>query len=221
MSTRVPSRHRFQRSGFTLLEVILATMIVGMLTLTLYRFVSAHLTVIRQSTDISDEREAIQGVVRLVQTQLRSIDPQEQEALLGEPYKFRGVSNDEIAWHSTAGAGLLTNAAAGQYRVTLTVQPVSDRSTETELGLRRQPIVTNDATVTGLNRGGGAAAKYNWLPLIRPMAALEVRYYDPAQKLWVDTWKDASRRPSLVRLRLWKYADQPPVEAVVPVPSAT
>jgi hypothetical protein len=116
---------------------------------------------------------------------------------------------------------LLTNAAAGEYRVTLVVQPVSDRSTETELGLRRQPIEMNGATGSGLNRGGGEAAKYNWLPLIRPMAALEVRYFDSAQKLWVDAWTDPGRRPSLVRLRLWKRAEEPPVEAVIPVPSST
>ncbi len=198
---------------------MLATAIVGMLTLTLYRFVSAHLLVIRQSTDISDEREALQGVVRLVQTQLREMDPQEQEALMGQPFKFHGLSNDELSWHSTAGPGLLTTAAPGPYRVTLTVQPVSERSTETELGLRRQPLDMKNGNISQLNRGS-SGTKYNWLPLIRPMAALEVRYYDQGQKQWVDTWKDSAHRPNLVKVRLWKYADQPPVEAVLPIPSA-
>jgi prepilin-type N-terminal cleavage/methylation domain-containing protein len=214
---RISGPHR-RRPAFTLIEVIVATMIVGMLALTLYRFVAAHLTVIRQSTEIGDEREALQSAVRLVETQLREISAQQDEALMGRPYKFHGLANDEITWRCSAGAGLLTSAASGEYRVTLTVQPVSERSSETELGLRRQPVEMNDAHAGELDRGG-SGAKYNWLPLIRPMAALEVRYFDPTQKGWVDTWADPSRRPSLVRLRIWKNADEPPVEAMLPVPT--
>ena len=103
---------------------------------------------------------------------------------------------------------------------TLTVQPVSGKSTEIELGLRRRPSDPNDQTIAKeLNRGGGDA-KYNWLPLIRPMAALEVRYFDGRLNAWTDAWTDPNRRPDLVRVRLWKRADDAPVEAVLPVPSA-
>ncbi len=210
--------HNSRRRAFTLIEVIVATMIVAMLALTLYRFLASHLAVMRQATELGDEREAIQAVIRLVQTQLRDLPLRQGEALLGRPYKFRGLANDEITWRSEAGAGLLTSAATGEYRVTLTVQPVSERSSETELGLRRQPVESKDANSGELNRGG-SGGRYNWLPLIQPMAALEVRYYDPAQKIWVDAWADGSRRPSLVRLRLWRRVDDAPVEAMLPVPS--
>ncbi len=214
---RIPGHSR-RRHAFTLLEVIVATMIVGMLALTLYRFVAAHLSVIRQSTELGDRREALQAVVRLVEAQLREISPQQEEALMGRPYMFHGLANDEITWRCNAGSGLLTSAASGEYRVTLTVQPVSEHSSETELGLRRQPVEMNDANSGELNRGG-SGAKYNWLPLIYPLAALEVRYFDPGQKGWVDAWTDPGRRPSLVRLRMWKSAEDPPVEAMLPVPS--
>jgi prepilin-type N-terminal cleavage/methylation domain-containing protein len=205
-------------SGFTLLEVIVATMIVGMLALTLYRFLASHLSVIRQATELSGEREALQAVVRLVQSQLRDLPPAQEGSLLGQSNKFHGLANDEITWRCEAGAGLLTTAARGEYRVTLTIQPVTERSAETELGLRRQPVDFMKAPAEELNRGG-AGSRYHWLPLVRPAAALEIRYFDPAQKQWVDAWADSGRRPSLVRLRLWKRADEPPVEAVLPVPS--
>ena len=208
------------REAFTLLEVIIATMIVAMLALTLYRFLASNLAAIRISTEINDDREAVQAVVRLLAAQLNDLPVREAGALSGQPYKFRGLSNDEITWRCGAGPGLMTTAAAGEFRVTLTVQPVSEKSAETELGLRRRPSDPKDLTVAeALNRGGGDK-KYNWLPLVRPMAAIEIRYFDARLNAWSDAWTDPNYRPSLVRVRLWKRADDGPVEAVLPVPSA-
>jgi len=209
-----------RRGAFTLLEVIIATMIIGMIAVTLFRFVSVHLTAIRVSTELSDEREALQAAVRLLELQLRELSVQQPEVLRGQPLKFRGLSNDEITWRTTAGAGLLTSAAPGEYRVTLTVQPVSEKAGETELGLRRQLIDPTEAVEAEPVTRGAGAGKYNWLPLIRPMAALEIRYFNPQLNDWQDTWNDPNVPPILIRVRLWKYADSPPLEALLPVPLA-
>jgi type II secretory pathway pseudopilin PulG len=208
------------RWAFTLLEVMIATMIIGMITLTLYRFLSTNLTAIRFSTEIADERDAVQAVVRLIETQLNDLPLRETEALTGQPFKFHDLPNDEITWKCSPGPGLMTSAGAGEYRVTLTVQPVSEESGETELGLRRRPIdplAPLEATTPGRGRG---TEKYNWLPLVRPMAALEIRYFDKQLNAWQDTWKQPGRRPDLVRVRLWKRVGDNPVEAILPVPSA-
>jgi prepilin-type N-terminal cleavage/methylation domain-containing protein len=205
--------------AFTLLEVMVATMILGLLTMTLYRFLSAHLMAMRVTTEFSDERNAIQAVQRLLRSQLNSLPSEGSDMLKGQPNKFHGLPNDEITWRSTAGPGLLSATAPGEFRVTFTVQPVDAKSTETELGLRRQPIDPKSAQDIDLDRGGGDQ-KYNWLPLIRPMAALEIRYYDPQLNSWSDTWKDAGRYPSLVRVRLWKQPNDPPTEVVFSVPAS-
>lgn len=217
MSTR--ASHSARRA-FTLLEVIIATMIVAMLALTLYRFLASNLAAIRISTEINDEREAVQAVVRLLQSQLNDLPVREQAALSGQPYKFRNLSNDEITWRCGAGPGLMTTAASGEFRVTLTVQPVSEKASETELGLRRQPSDPKDQTIAETLKRGSGDKKYNWLPLVRPMAALEVRYFDARLNAWTDAWTDPNFRPALVRVRLWRRADDAPVEAVLPVPSA-
>jgi prepilin-type N-terminal cleavage/methylation domain-containing protein len=209
-----------RRGAFTLLEVIIATMIIGMIAMTLYRFLSSNLTAIRYSTDLADEREEVQAVVRLLETQLNDLPMQEAGVLSGRPFKFQNASNDEITWKCQAGAGLLTTAASGDFRVTLTVQPVTGKSRETELGLRRQfidPRAVVESTEPA--RGHGPAA-YHWLSLIRPMAAIEVRYFDRKANAWQDTWEGSDRRPELVRVRLWKRLNEAPLEAVIPIPSA-
>lgn len=199
---------------------MIATLIVGMIALTLLRFLATNLTAIRVSSSIEDDRESMQAVVRLLDAQLRRLPLREPNVLSGQPLKFHNLSNDEISWSSGPGPGLMTTAATGEYRVTLTVQPVSEKSTETELGLRRQPRPGKQLRNSEAADRGGGDRRYNWLPLIRPMAAIEVRYYDELSRQWVDAWKEPDRRPKLVRVRLWRHAGDSPVEAVLPVPSA-
>lgn len=192
-------------------------MITSMVVLSLYRFVSTHLATIRASTDLGEERETLDKAVRYLQGQMNALPPLSDSTLSGQPFKFRGLSSDEISWVCPAGSGLLTTAAPGDYKVTLALQPVDERSTKTELGLRRQPVPTNKASLD-LNRGG-AGGRYDWVPLVCPMAGIEIRYYDQAANTWKDTWNDPAHRPALLRVRLWKQADDAPVEAMIRVPS--
>ncbi|MEP6669120.1 MAG: prepilin-type N-terminal cleavage/methylation domain-containing protein [Chthoniobacter sp.] len=208
------SAHR----AFTLLEMIIALMITSMIVLSLYRFVSAHLMTIRASTESGEERDTLASAVRYLQAQMNTLPAIEDSTLKGQPFKFRGLENDEISWTCPAGPGLLTTAAPGDFKVTLAVQPVDERSTETELGLRRQPVPGNTASLN-LSRGG-AGGRYDWVSLVRPMAGMEIRYFDPQDNSWKDTWTDPARRPPLMRLRLWKQADDAPLEAMIRVPSA-
>lgn len=208
------------RRGFTLLEVMIATMIVALLAFTLFRFVSSTLQAMQFTNEVQDERESLRAVVRFVQTQLADLPRRENSVILGNPLKIRDLSSDELIWKTSAGQGVLTAAAPGQYRVTMTAQPVESTSRELELGLRREPITAEARTDIDFFARGSGANKYNWLPLIRPVAGFEVRYFDPRLNAWLDRWTDQGTRPLLVRIRIWKNADDAPVEAVLPVPSA-
>ena len=206
--------------GFTLLEVMIATMIIALLATTLLRFVSTNLRAMKDTTELQDERESLQAVVRFLQTQLADLPPRQNGVLLGNPLKLHDLSSDELIWRTHAGQGVLTAAAPGEYRVTMTVQPVESTSSELELGLRREPITPEARADVDFFARGSGASKYNWVSLIRPMAAFEVRYFDPRLNAWLDRWTDQTARPQLVRVRLWKNADDPPVEAILPVPSS-
>ena len=206
--------------GFTLLEVMIATLIVSLLAMTLFRFVSTNLLAMKYTTELHDERESVQAVVRFLQTQLADLPRRENSALLGNPFKLHEFSNDEIIWRTHAGQGVLTTAAPGEFRVTMTVQPVESTSSELELGLRREPVTKEARADVDFFARGSGQNKYNWVSLVRPMVGFEVRYFDPRLNAWLDRWTDQTTRPTLVRVRLWKNADDPPVEAILPVPSS-
>ena len=208
--------------GFTLLEVMIATVIIAMLTFTLLRFVTANLNAMKYTSELQDERAAVQAVVRFLQAQLADLPRggNGNAALLGNPLKLHDLACDELIWRTHAGPGVLTTAAPGEFRVTMTVQPVESTSRELELGLRREPITAEARTDVDFFARGSGANKYNWVTLIRPFSAFEVRYFDPRLNAWLDRWTDQNARPTLVRVKLWKNADDAPVEAILPVPSA-
>ena len=207
------------RRGFTLLEVLIATLVISLLAFTLFRFVSTHLLAMKTMTEVQAERESVQAVVRLLQTQLADLPRRQTGVLLGNPLKLHELPSDEIIWRTHAGQGVLTAAAPGEYRVTMTVQPVEGAASEYELGLRREPITVEARTIEDFFARGSGSNKYNWVSLVRPMAGFEVRYFDPRLNAWLDRWTDQTARPLLVRVRLWKNADEAPVEAILPVPS--
>jgi hypothetical protein len=198
--------------------MILSLMIISMTVLTLYHIVSAQLGAIRGSSEIESDRQTLDSVVHLLQTQMNEIPPGDDGTLTGKAFKFHGLSSDEITWRCPAGPGLLTTVAPGYYLVTLAVQPVEGNSTETELGFRHQAVQGNSASIN-LGRGG-AGGHYNWLPLVRPMAAVEIRYYDPQSHSWTDAWADPLHRPALLRVRLWRHPNDLPLEAVIAIPAA-
>ena len=63
--------------------------------------------------------------------------PAGQGTLLGEPFKFEGRSRDEMTWICSAGPGLLTRYASGDYSVTLRLRPMP-KGNRMELGIVRE-----------------------------------------------------------------------------------
>jgi prepilin-type N-terminal cleavage/methylation domain-containing protein len=209
------------RAGFTLLEVIIATVILAMLMFALYRFISTTLLALSATIELSDERQQVDAVGRLVQSQLNTLPGNgTTAAFVGKANQFHGLSSDELTWKCRAGEGLMTGAAPGEYRVTLTVQPSQDNSSELELGMRRELLTPETTSDPDFFLRGGGAAKYNWLPLIRPIAALEIRYWVPNSPTEVKQWTDLMNRPRFVHLKIWKHADDLPYDTILSVPGA-
>ena len=103
---------RKRRHAFTLLEIMLAVAILGMMALAIYRFVGANLSAVRLSSELNQVDARYAGLANLLTEQLRELPPG-QGALLGEPFKFENRSRDEMTWICSAGPGLLTRYATG------------------------------------------------------------------------------------------------------------
>lgn len=181
--------------------------IISLVTVAIYRFVKANLTAISVSQAAETERLELTGLIDYLQTQLEDLPARQPGVLLGTPGKVKGMPADELQWLCRAGQGVLTTSGPSQYRVTLALQPVTKTSGELEIGLRRQATNIDERN-------------YNWLTLLRPAAGLEVRYYDERLNAWIERWNDVNLLPRLVRIRVWRTADGPPIEAVVPLPAA-
>ena len=127
---------RVKQRAFTLLEIMLAVAILGMMALAIYRFVGANLVAVRLSSQLNEEDSRYAGLANLLTEQLRDLPPG-QGTLTGEPFKFENRSRDEMTWVCSAGPGLLTRYAAGDYSVTLRPRPMA-KGDRLELGMVRE-----------------------------------------------------------------------------------
>jgi prepilin-type N-terminal cleavage/methylation domain-containing protein len=193
------------RRAFTLLEVMLAVGILGMMALTIYRFVATNLTAVRLSTEMNEVDARYAGLVDLLTGLLQDLPPG-QGTLAGEALKFSGRSRDEMTWICSAGPGLLTRYATGDYSVTLRLRPM-EKGDRMVLGIMRDS--EDDTNPTDENQ--------SWVPLISDLQSMEIRYFDPRLNAWVDRWTDRGTLPHLVRLTIERAGSAVPWQVVIPL----
>ena len=88
---------RRSRRGFTLLEIVLAVAILGMMSLAIYRFVQSNMIALRLSAEGAAADARYSGLRDLLTTQFQSLAPG-TGALTGEPLKLNERSRDEVAY---------------------------------------------------------------------------------------------------------------------------
>ncbi|XHR27279.1 MAG: prepilin-type N-terminal cleavage/methylation domain-containing protein [Chthoniobacteraceae bacterium] len=191
-----------RKSGFTLLEVMLAVALLALVGMSIYRFVETTLTAVRISAEGEKERSLIRAFAAYLRAQMLALPSAQAGAITGEPHRFNNLSSDELSWIAFPGSGLLTRHATGEWVATLTAKQIDGG--EYELGLRRQDI----------NRKRDAA----WLPLFRGVRGFEVRYFDKSRKEWMEKWGDLQTRPTLIRVKLWRAPISAPHEWIIPIP---
>lgn len=195
-----------RQRAFTLFEIMIAVMIVAMIIFAVYRFVQTNLTAIQLSTEISEEKQSLTGLVNFIQNQLNELPDGNPNVLMGEPFKKSNLRGDRIEWICRAGEGVLTTAAPDEYKVTLTLESI-EKSDEMAIGIRRRLI---DEDIKGSK----------FIPLLRNALAFKVRYFDKRQNAYVDKWAYPDAKPWLVEVSIWRKGDDEPYVAVLPVPGA-
>ena len=194
---------RKRSRGFTLLEIALAAAILGLMSIAIFRFVQANITVLRISSVETLEDARYTGLLELLTAQLQSL-PSGVGALAGDTYKFGDRPRDEIVWAASAGPGVLTRYAGGVFTVRLRLRPMKEGSDRLQLGCYRKPR----------NNAEGADEQETWVPLIDDVGGLRIRYFDTRLNAWVERWTDSGTLPRLIELIILR-PNRPDFRAVV------
>lgn len=204
-------RHRIHAAkrcyrGFTLLEIMLAVAILGMMAMAIFRFVQSNMVALQFSSVTAANDAQYDGLRDLLTTEWQSLSPIRAK-MMGEPFKLNDRERDEIRWNSGAGPGLLTRYAPGEFTVALRLQPDNEKSDQLDLGLLRQPEDDSD----------NAEAQETWVPLIKNVTSLEITYFNSSQNTWLPQWAGGTRLPSLVKVSVGRPDAVNPWEAIIPL----
>jgi len=195
-----------RRRGFTLLEIIMAVAILATMALAIYRFVQANLIAIRLSSETLAGEARYDGLREVLAAQWQSLSPG-KGALLGDAFKLNDRERDEIRWTCSAGPGLMTRYAAGDFVVALRLQSEKKDGDRLDLGFLRKP--KGDSALTNANE--------SWIPLIENVRSLQVRYFDARLNVWVERWTDTGTLPRLVKVIVGRSDAVAPWEAIIPL----
>lgn len=204
MFTVQGKRGSLRNGGFTLLEIMLAVAILGLMSLAIFRFVQANTTALRLSAEIAAKDSQYDGLRDFLTAEWQSLTPQ-RARLTGEPLKVNDRERDVVGWFCSAGPGLLTRYAPGEFKVVLRLQPESEKSDRLDLGLTRKP------------RDESGHEHENWVPLIKNVRSLQISYFNPNLNTWIDRWSNTSQMPWLVKVSIGRTDSPVPWEAIIPL----
>lgn len=186
--TRPPTR----RAGFTLLEVILATMVTALVAAALFASLSIALRTKHAAEDQLAGRAQLRSAIDAVRRDLLAVPP--PTGLLAGPmvgvdsFTGTGASGDYLAYSTpSTDAGTTTDAqaAAADYEqvvLFLTEDPDDAGYYMLVRAASRNPLVTTEQP--GTQR-----------VLARRIVSMDLRYYDGSS--WFDAWDSAQREDEL------------------------
>ncbi len=115
MFTVQGKRGSLRINGFTLLEIMLAVGILGLMSLAIFRFVQANMTALRLSSDTAARDSQYDGLRDLLTSEWQNLTSVRSK-MYGEPFKLNERERDWIRWNSSAGAWTPDALRAGRLR---------------------------------------------------------------------------------------------------------
>jgi hypothetical protein len=184
----------------------MAVAILATMALAIYRFVQSNLIAIRLSSEALASEARYDGLREVLAAQWQSLPPG-KGALLGDAFKLNDRERDEVRWICSAGPGLMTRYAAGDFVVALRLQSEKKDSDRLDLGFLRKR--KDDSAITNVNE--------SWIPLIENVRSLQVRYFDARVNVWKEQWPYPDTLPQLVKLIVQRSDVATPWEVIIPL----
>lgn len=185
---------------------MLAVGILGMMSVAIFRFVQSNMIALQLSSDSSAADAQYAGLRDLLTAEWQSLNPLRAN-MVGEPFKLGDRERDEIKWKSSAGPGLLTRYAPGDFTVVLRLQPGNEKGGWLDLGLSRKAQADSDTE----------EARETWVPLIKNVNSLEISYFDANANNWLPRWPLGGRLPLLVKITVGRTDSAVPWETIIPL----
>jgi hypothetical protein len=166
------------------------------------------MTALRLSSDTAARDSQYDGLRDLLTSEWQSLSSVSSK-MYGEPFKLNERERDWVRWNCSAGPGLLTRYAPGEFTVTLGLQPESEKSDRLNLGLLRKPKDDSDI----------GESHETWVPLVKNVTSLQISYFKPGLGVnpWLDRWSDMSKLPALVKLTVGRTDSPVPWEVIIPL----
>jgi len=184
----------------------MAVAILATMALAIYRFVQSNMVAIRLSSDSIAADARYDGLREVLAQQWQSL-PSGKGALSGDAFKLNDRERDEVRWTCSAGPGLMTRYAAGDFVVALRLQSERKDRDRYDLGFLRTP--KDDSSLTAVNE--------SWIPLIEDVSSVQIQYFSAITNVWQGSWNNTQALPELVKLVVQRKDTAAPWEVIIPL----
>jgi len=185
MADRFPIPHR--RRGFTLLEMMMAVMILMLFATAAVNLVKSQATAARYYSEARLTYDEVESFFDLLQHEFMTIHEGPPGAYLGEASELQGAASDTMEFRLRSGPLLGYDNGREERAVKLLVEEIDGNKVLTRESWNPEQIGDSDQRKSILSK------EINWF---------EVRYFDPRVNSWVENWVDRNQPPTLIRMRV-------------------
>jgi len=192
--------------GFSLIELLIAVTLLGMVTLLGYSGLRLGMNYWRTAQTIAEQQQQTRVIRHYIERQLAAATRRQEDQRQPGEAQLRGTP-DKVSFIAPLAA---EQHRGGLYRIELLSRSRPDRPAEQQLVLGFRPL---QQSVTG------RAIEMDYEPLLAGVKGVELSYFGSqtsgAPPSWQGSWRHPDRLPLQVRLR---YRDPQPHELVVSLP---
>lgn len=189
---RIPAA---RRNAFTLFEVILALMILGLLSGAVYSITTASLESTKATMDEQRGARRLEAFVRITRDAFLNL-PSDARVFLRIAKSSTGAPVPEMVFAETSGTFGVASLGGGS--MILSARPRADGTRV--FSILRVPADLGGSDYDRLLEQGG------WIPLLPGVEKVVWTFFQQGE--WVEEWPEGTGRPPLVRLQ-FEYIDLP------------